>query len=144
MARQFIAAAMMGLILCVLPGCSSEQEKAVDKQISMTNEFADDLSKIKTNTDLVNAKPDLEKLGAKMKDLQNEIDKMPKPTADEQTAIDKKYKTDKDKAEARIDDEMKRITKDVSPTAPFEILEAMHIENLMGSSPFGNSPKMPM
>ena len=144
MARRFMAVAIIGLLVCVgLPGCGSDQEKAADKQISMMNEFADDLAKIKTNADLVDSKPTLEKLGAKMKDLANDQKKLPKPTADEQAALEKKYKPDAEKAGTRIEDEMKRLSKDVSPTAPFEILEAMKLQDL-DASPFMKTHNMPM
>jgi hypothetical protein len=144
MARRILTVSIIGLLFFAgLPGCSSDQEKAVDKQIALMNEFADKLESIKSNTDLVSAKPDLEKLGAKMKDLANDEKKLPKPTADETAALEKKYKPDEDKASARIQEQMTRLAKDVSPTAPFEIMEAMKVED-MGSSPFMPSPKMPM
>ncbi len=118
-------------IVCVLfllaAGCSSPREKAADKEIALMNEIADKVATIKSNTDLVDAKPELEKLGARMKDLQNDEKNLPAATSDEEKKLNADYKDKKDKAATRLADEIKRLAKDVGPSAPFEVLSAMKL-----------------
>jgi hypothetical protein len=108
---------MVALLACIaVNGCGgSPQEKVEAKRISLFNELADRLDKIKTDKDVTDAKPDLEALGGKFKEL--EAEQLPKTTADEQAAIDAKYKPDREKVTSRLMSEVGRITTDISPAA---------------------------
>jgi len=98
-----------------LVGCSSEHEEAIESLSDLMNEMADRLAKIKNNTDLVDAKPDLERLAARMTDQMDKANKREKPTAEEETKLKEKYKTDMERANARLQDEIDRIAKDIGP-----------------------------
>ena len=117
---------LAGLMLLTFTGCDSKQESARKKMISLMNDYADTLGDIKSNTDFVDAKPKIEKVGAKMKDLMNEVKALPTPPADEEKKLDEKFEPDMKKAEARIQTEMERLGK--LGVNPFEILEAMKID----------------
>jgi hypothetical protein len=119
----------MALIACmILPGCGSAQEKAASKRIALFNELADRIAKIKTSADLTAAKPDLEAIGTKIKDLEAEVKQLPKPTADEQSAMDTKYKSDDDKAASRLQSELGRLTADVGPMAAVEVFTDLKLD----------------
>ncbi len=107
--QRFAMLALAGILSFTLVGCSSEHEETMEDTIALLNEFADELSEIKTNTDLVDAKPDLERLSARLKDQVDKAKKMEKPTAEEELELEKQFKPEMERAQARLKDEMKRI-----------------------------------
>ncbi len=126
MVRSLVSGLMVAVLFCTcFTGCGSDQTNAVKKQISLLNELADDLEKIKSNAALVDEKPELEKLAAKFADHENEVKKLPKPSNEEIKKMQADYKQDFDRALARVEDNMKRINKDVSPKASMEITDAL-------------------
>ncbi len=126
-AKWMCAALVLALVM--LPGCKSKHEKLQDKMISVLNDMADVLSGIKSNADFVAAKPKLEMLGARMKDINNEAAALPKPSADEDKKMTKELEERSKTASNRIATEMQRLAGlGVSPMA---LSEAMHL----GSSP---------
>jgi len=128
MVRKSVSFILIALLACIsLPGCGgSPQEKAEAKRIALLNEVADRLEKIKTDADVTAAKPDLEALGTKFKDM--DAEQVPKATADEQTAIDAKYKSDREKVTTRLMDEVGRITKDISPAATLIVFNDLKLD----------------
>ncbi|MCC7349844.1 MAG: hypothetical protein IT446_04680 [Phycisphaerales bacterium] len=119
----------LGIFLLMgVSGCKSERESAAANMISLLDEIADRLSQIKSNTDLVDAKGDLEKLGAKMKDQMKVMEKLGSPTGDEKKTLEAEYKPKMEKAVARLQDELKRLGKDVSMTAPIEAMSMLNID----------------
>lgn len=120
---------MMGLFLLLgMSGCKSARESAMSNMISLLDDIADRLSQIKSNTDLVDAKGDLERLGAKMKDQMKTMEKLGTPTGDEQKSMEKEYKPKMEHAVARLQDELKRLGKDVSMSAPLEAMSMLNID----------------
>jgi len=119
----------LGLFMLMgVSGCKSERESATSKMISLLDEVADRLSQIKSNTDLVDAKGDLEKLGARMKDQMKVMEKLGTPTSDEKKSLEEKYKSKMEHAVARLQDELKRLGKDVSMSAPLEAMSMLNID----------------
>ncbi|MCC6422896.1 MAG: hypothetical protein IT447_05410 [Phycisphaerales bacterium] len=118
----------LGIFLLMgIGGCKSERESAASNFISLIDEIADRLSQIKSNTDLVDAKGDLEKLGARMKDQMKVMEKLGTPTGDEKKALEAEYKSKMEKATDRLQDELKRLAKDVSDSAPMEVMAMLNI-----------------
>jgi len=114
---------VVGLFLLLgLGGCQSERESAYSSMISLLDQVADRLSKIKSNTDLVDAKPDLQKLGAKMKDQAQALEKLGEPAADERQALEKKYKPKLEEASKHMQAQLERLGREVGDSAPFEAL----------------------
>lgn len=129
MRLKTVFAGLMGLALLTgLSGCKSERESAYTNLISIMNKIVDRLSEIKSNTDLVDAKPDLQKLGAKMKDQMKTLEKLGEPKADEREALEKKYKSEREQVTDRLQKELERLAKDVGDSAPFEALSALSID----------------
>jgi hypothetical protein len=107
-------------------GCKSKHEKAQEKMSGLLDQFADILTGIKSNTDFVDAKPKLERLGAQMKDVRNEIKALPTPSADEQKKLDKEFDTQTKASSERIQKELHRL--DNLGVSPLEVIGAMHID----------------
>ena len=124
MIQKCLSRFAIALLACIaLPGCGgSKQEKAASNRIAAYNELVDRIARIKTSADATAAKPDLEAIGTKIKDAQAETKQLPKPTTEEQSALDAKFKSDEDKALARIQTELGRLTTDVGPMATVEAL----------------------
>jgi hypothetical protein len=118
--------ALAGLTLLSFTGCDSKQESARKKMISLMNDYADTLGDIKSNADFVDAKPKIEKVGAKMKDLLNEVKALPTPPADEEKKLDDKFEPETKKAEGRIQTEVERLSN--LGVNPLEIMEAMKMD----------------
>jgi hypothetical protein len=121
--------AVLALALFVPMGCKSKQEKIQDKMIGVINDMADLLAGIKSNADFVAAKPKLELLGARMKDITNEAKALPKPSTDEDKKLSKELEERSKTASNRIATEMQRLAG--IGVSPMDLAEAMH----MGSSP---------
>ncbi len=118
--------ALAGLTLLSFTGCDSKQESARKKMIGLMNDYADTLADIKSNADFVDAKPKIEKVGAKMKDLMNEVKALPTPAPDEEKKLDDKFGPDAKKAEGRIQTEVERLSN--LGVNPLEIMEAMKMD----------------
>lgn len=132
-AMKLACALMLFALLCPA-GCKSKQEKAEQNLISLMNEYADALAGIKSNTDFLDAKPKLERIGAKVKDAMNEMKTMPKPSADEEKKLRQKFETDGEKASKRIENEMERLAK--IGVSPADLMTAMQIDpSAMGDNP---------
>ncbi len=114
---------LAALLAATAIGCSSEQEEAFEEQISLLNEFADELEDIESNTDLIDAKPDLEKLAARMRDAEAKLDKLEDQDISEEELIQvlETYSPDLERAQARVKDQMERIGKDVGPQAVMQV-----------------------
>lgn len=113
---RFTVGAVVALAVTLLVGCDSKHEAAAKDMISGMNEFADALAGIKSNTDFVDAKPKLEKISAKMKDLVNTAKDLPKLSAEEEKKMEEKFKGEMEKVMTRVQSEMERLSKiGVSP-----------------------------
>jgi hypothetical protein len=123
-----------GLSVCLfalllgLAGCSSAREKAANETVDIFSDLVDQLQSIKSNADFVDAKPKLEKLGARLKDQMKKMKDLGKPTADEQKSLEAEYKPKMDKVQARLKDEINRLSKDMGPGAPMEIFAALKVD----------------
>jgi hypothetical protein len=117
---------MLGLVMGLI-GCDSKREAAMDDMLDASEDMVDQMAKIKSNTDLVDAKPKLEKLGARMKDEMKKMNDLGTPTAEEQAKIEKKFKPRMDKLQARMKDEMNRMSKDLGPGAFVDFFGAMNM-----------------
>ncbi len=127
MKRSTLALSVLLALMMLAPtGCESKREKAQDKMIGLMDEYADILSGIKSNTDFVDAKPKLERLGAKMKDLANEVKDLPKPTDEETKALQKKFEARSEKTGKRVQSELERLAK--IGVSPFEVIGAMKLD----------------
>jgi hypothetical protein len=126
-----IMCALLGVMLIAAVGCESKQEKAQDKMVGLMNDYADALAGIKSNTDFIDAKPKLERIGAKMKDAMNEYKNLPKPSADEQKKLEKKFNDSGEKVSKRIQDQIQRLAK--IGVSPIDLMGAMQIDpSVMG------------
>ncbi len=123
---------VVGLFLLLgLGGCQSKHESAYSSMISLLDQVADRLGQIKSNADLVDAKPDLQKLGAKMKDQSQAMEKLGEPTADERKALEKKYKPKLEEAFKHVQTQLERLGREVGDSAPLEVLAEL------GTGPMG-------
>lgn len=121
-----LACALMVFAMLCPAGCKSKQEKAEQKLIGLMNDYADTLAGIKSNTDFVDAKPKLERLGAKVKDAMNEFKALPKPSADEEKKMRQKFDADGEKVSKRIENEMERLAK--IGVSPADLMTAMQLD----------------
>jgi vacuolar-type H+-ATPase subunit I/STV1 len=114
------------MLVLSVAGCDTKHEAAQKKMTSLMSEYADVLEGIKSNADLVDAKPRLEKIGARMKDMTTEIKALPAPTADEQKALSQKFDADTRKVGDRISAQMQRLEK--IGVSPFEVMGALKMD----------------
>lgn len=121
---RLICCTFLGLLMLPM-GCDSKQEKVQKNMTSLMGEYADVLEGIKTNTDFIDAKPKLERIGAKMKDLMNEYKALPTPTADEQKKMNKEFEESNKKVTERISKEMQRLEK--VGVSPMQLMESMKV-----------------
>jgi hypothetical protein len=124
-AFRFATWMTVGFLLLPLVGCDSAHEKAQKKMISYMGDYADILSGIKSNTDFVDAKPKLERLGAQIKDLAKETKALPQPTADEQKKLGQQFEADSKQVSDRLQSEMQRLEK--IGVSPLDVMSAMKV-----------------
>jgi hypothetical protein len=103
MKKVMVGVSALALVFLV-SGCGDSPDSVMKDQIKVTNELLDVLEGIKTKEDAEKAKPKLEELGKKMKDIQErskklKMDDMPK---EKKEALQKKYKDDIEKLGSRF------------------------------------------
>ncbi len=134
------------LVLMGLTGCKSEREKSASATIDVFEDMVSQLEGIKSNADLVDTKPKLEKIGARLKDQMKKMQDMGRPGAEEDKALDAKYKPRMEKVMARLQDQMTRLQKDLGGEASMAVLQAMNLSpmDMMGGTMHGSKPQSPM
>jgi len=103
MKKVVVGVSSLALVFLV-SGCGDSPDSVMKDQIKVSNELLDVLEGIKTKEDAEKAKPKLEQLGKKMKDVQDrakklKMDDMPK---EKKEALQKKYKDDIEKLGSRF------------------------------------------
>jgi uncharacterized lipoprotein YehR (DUF1307 family) len=101
MRKVTLAGFALGLVFAV-SGCGDSHESLTKDAIKLTNEMADVLESIKDKDSAEKAKPKLEKLAEKFKDLKKRMDKIGKPDKAKEEALEKKYKSDAEAAGKRL------------------------------------------
>jgi hypothetical protein len=99
MTKRMIGAALW-VVLLVVVGCGGSSRDSMTKEgIDLMNEISDILEK---SANVAEAKPKLEAVTSRMKDLKKRMDTVGKPSAAEEEALKKKYEPEMQKAVGRL------------------------------------------
>ncbi len=111
--RTRIAVSAFAIVaLMLLTGCSDSQEKGQDDMIDVMDEYADVLESIKDEDSAKAAKDEFAELAEELKEILARMEKLEKPSKEEQAALQKESDAKMKPIEERIQKEMKRIASD--------------------------------
>ena len=114
-----------GTMACLIfiSGCGDSHESLMRQQISAMNEAADILATIKDKSSAEAAKPKMKKIGEKLGDLKNRIDRLEKLSESKKVAFESKFKDQLVGAPKRLTDEQLRL---ISVEGAKEILDDLN------------------
>ena len=119
---------VLGCLFVSLAGCKSDREEAAENTVDAWEEVIDEMKDIKSNKELVEAKPKLEKLGARLKDEMKKMQTLGEGDANESASLEKEFKPRMEKIMAEITTQAKRLEKDLGPTGAMDFFAALRMD----------------
>ncbi len=125
MAKTWIVCLLAVSMVAFMAGCKRTADDVVDDTIGALNDLTEVLKDVKDKASAEAAKPKIEKIVARAKDLQKEGEAMEKEMSKEENeALEKEYKPQVEKAVAAMQAEMMRIGQ-AAPDAMMIVAAAM-------------------
>jgi hypothetical protein len=92
--KKVLAGGFALALVFAVSGCGDSHEAVLKDTIKTMDEITEVCESIKDESSAKAAKPKLEKLAEKMKDIKKRADKLGDPKGDKKEALEKKYKDD--------------------------------------------------
>lgn len=121
--KRFALLTLTAVLALSLAGCDPTHDSIMKDNLDQMKKMVEILKTVKDESSAKAAAPKIKAINEEMKKLKEQADKLPKPTAEQQTELEKKYKADIEKLMPELLQEAMRIG--MNPTLSKPLDDAM-------------------